>query len=285
VLTWDQSSDLDVRIGGKVDIRHQADPAGGLGESAVSIAEASGDAALAQVPFKRGTYYIRFIDQAGNASGFTEFSLDTRRPVPFAQLISAGVFSANNSTEDQVTIQEDPTFPSTNVGNTLSEDTVNQWLQLPAAQTWDDITNIDEVADIDAIGGDGTVAPEGVYFFSTGIALNAVTRMMVETVIETEIVDESNSWDAIADIDEVADIDAIGAGTAQPGQADAWIEARTTRDDPAGSPTFGPWQRVDSGIFNHRAIEFRIQARSFADTVNIRIKQARVLVRELPVDF
>ncbi len=285
VLTWDESTDLDVRIGGKVEIYHHADITGSLGDSAVFMAKTSGNAALAQVPFKRGVYYIRFVDQAGNASGFAEFGLDTRRPVPFAQLISAGAFSVNNSTEDQVTLQEDPDFPSNNVNNTLVEDDANNWLELAGAETWDDIANIDDVANIDEVGGGGEVSPEGVYFFSSGVSLNAVTRMIVETVLETEIVDESASWDAIADIDDVADIDAIGAGTAQPGQADAWIEMRTTRDDPTSSPTWGPWQRVDTGIFNHRGLEFRIQARSYSATVNIRITQARVLVRELPVDF
>lgn len=285
VLTWDQSPDLDVKIGGKIEVYHHADTAGSLGESAVLMATTSGDAALAQVPFKRGTYYVRAVDQSGAASGFSEFSLDTRRPVPFGQLISSGVFTANDATEDQVTIQEDPDFPSTNVLNTTIEDDPNDWIELAGAESWDDITDIDAVDDIDAIGGDGEVASEGVYYFSSGISLAAVTRMAIETVIETEIVDESASWDAIANIDDVADIDAIGAGTAQPGQADAWVECRLTRDDPTASPTWGPWQRVDTGIFNHRGVEFRAQLRSYSATVNIRVKQLRVLVRELPVDF
>jgi len=283
-LTWDQSTDLDVRFGGQVEIRHHSDEAGSLGADSILLATQDGNSTLAALSFKRGTYYIRFIDQSGNASGFAEFSADTRRPVPFGQFITSGTFDANNSTEDQVTIQEDPSFPSTNGANTLFEDTVNQWLELAAADNWDDITDVDAITNIDDVGGTGGVKPEGVYFYSSGIALNAVTRMIVETVLETTIVDESTSLDAVEDFDEIEDIDAVGANASQPGVADAWHEYRSTRDDPTGSPTWGPWQRIDTDQLNHRGVEFRVQARSFSQNVNIRISQARVIVRELPVD-
>lgn len=285
LLAWEQSGDLDVRFGGQVEIRHHSDPDGSLGDDSILLGYQDGNSALAQLPFKRGTYYLRFLDQGGRASDFAEFSFDSRRPAPFAQVISSGSFVANDATEDQITIQEDPSFPSTNPNNTMVEDTGNQWLELGPAESVDDVTDMDAVADMDAIGGDGTVAPEGVYFFSTGIALSAVTRMLIETVLETQVVDESTSVDNISDMDVVVDMDAVGANASQPGLADAWFECRTTRDDPTGSPTWTDWRRIDTDVLNHRGVEFRVQARSYAETVNIRITQARVLARELPVDF
>ena len=309
LLTWNRSSDLDVVIGGQVEIRHHPDTAGGQSANANSLASVDGNIAVTVVPFKLGTYYLRFLDQDDNPSAFAEWSTQDVRPVPFGQLITSGAFVANDSVEDQVTIQEDPTFPSSNPSNTLVVDSDNEWLTLAPGETFDDIADIDAIADVDDVGSEVSVSPEGVYFFSSGIALNAVTRMLIETQLESFLFEVpslvyasawsddtdfddpvpfaqtwtdalSNSIDLVPNIDELANVD----GAAVPGSADAWIEARLTRDDPTGSPTWGPWERIDSKIVNHRGVEFRVQARSYDPAVNIRITAARVLVREIVTD-
>jgi len=283
ILQWDRSVDLDVRQGGQVEIRHQSDDAGGKSEDSRQVATISGDAAIVQVPFVLGTYYIRFIDQGGNSSGFAEWSTDGVRPVPFAQTITGGAFDPNNSTLDQITIQEDPSFPSTDVNNTLEEDTINQWLTLPLEGGIDSITDIDTVTNIDDVPSADSVASEGLYFFATNIDLGARSRVLLETVVTTEVVDISTGIDSINNIDAITNIDAIGAGTAQVGQATAFVEARYS-PDAAAADTFGPWERLESRIFNHRSWEFRLKAQSFVPTVNIRISELRILARELPVD-
>lgn len=283
ILQWDRSVDLDVRQGGVVEIRHQSDDAGGKSGDSRDLAIISGDAAVVQVPFVLGTYYIRFIDQTGNSSGFAEWSTDGVRPVPFGQTITGGVFDANNSTLDQITIQEDPTFPSTNPSNTLVEDDLNDWLTLPLEGGIDSITDIDTVTDIDAIPASNSVAPEGLYFFATNIDLSARARVLLESVVTTEVVDVATGIDSIDNIDLIPNIDAIGAGTAQVGQATAFVEARYS-PDAAAADTFGPWERLESRIFNHRSWEFRLKAKSLVPTVNIRITELRIVARELPVD-
>lgn len=284
VLQWDRSSDLDVKFGGTAEVRHQLDTAGGEGGSSRFIASVDGNLALAQVPLILGTYYLRFLDQDGNSSGFAEWSTQDVRAVPFGQTISVGAFVSNDGvTENEVTIQEDPSFPSTNVDNTLEEDAINQWLTLPLIGGIDDVADIDDVDDIDAIQSADSVTPSGVYFFDTDVELSATQRVIVEAVIETEVVDVSSGIDSIANIDNVADIDGVGSGTAQIGQANAWVEARVSRGTIA-SDTFGPWQRVETAIFNHRSFQYRLQAESLVESVNIRVKQLRIIMREIPFD-
>jgi len=284
ILQWTRSTDLDVLFGGEAEIRHQVDTAGGEGGSSRFFASTDGNLAGLQVPLVLGTYYLRFLDQDGNSSGFAEWSTQDIRAVPFGQTITAGAFVANDgNTENNITIQEDPSFPSTNGSNTLEEDTINQWLTLPLEGGIDDVADIDAVANIDDITPANSVAPSGVYFFNTDIELNAVQRVIMEAQIETEVVDIAAGIDSISDIDQVTNIDAIGAGTAQIGQANAWVEIRFSRGTIA-SDTFGPWQRLESSIFNHRSFQFRLQAESLVNTVNIRVKQLRILAREIPFD-
>ena len=284
ILSWDQSTDLDVQFGGKVEVRHQSDVAGGKGGSSRLLATIDGNLSTITTSFVKGTYYIRFIDQQGNASGFAEWSTDEVRPVPFGQTITSGAFVANDGdTENQVTLSESPTFPSTNGLNTMIEDTGNQWVTLPTVGGIDDEPNVDLIANIDDIVTGNSVAEEGVWFFDQDIELTAEARVLWEAEIETEIVDIASGIDSIDNVDGVPNIDAVGAGTAQAGQATAWIEIRYSRGTVA-SDTFGPWERLESRILFHRSFQFRVQARSFLPSVNIRVKTARVFAREKSFD-
>lgn len=280
-LEWDRSPDLDVTVGGDVEIRHHSSTAGGNAGNSRFLTTVDGANATAQTPLLKGTYYIRFIDQDGNSSGFAEWSTQGVRSVPFGQLIVSGAFQANDTVEDQATIQEDPAFPSTNPDNTLVEDEINQWLTLPIEGGIDSVTNIDDVANIDLIPASNSVAPDGVYFFSSDVELTDVRRVRIEAEIETDVVDTAAGIDSISNIDNVPNIDAVGAGTAQVGQATAFLEVRVSRDTVA-SDTFGPWERVESRIFNHRSYQFRVRGKSFLETVNVRIKTLRVHMREVP---
>jgi len=279
ILQWDRHPALDVSHGGTIEVRHHTDCLGGRAEDAVLLATVTGDLTIVQVPAKRGCYYVRAIDQTGQASGFAEWGTDFLGPVVFAQLISGGAFSANDSDETKITIQEDPTFPSTNVNNTLLEDVGLQVLKLAPDNTWDDAADVDAIADVDLFAADpGAISAEGVYYFSSGVALTDLTRMRVETLIETLAVNTADSFDERPGlVDDYADFD----GTPEVGAIDAWIEARFTRDDPLASPTWTPWQRIDTINLFHRGVEFRLQVRSNNPSYNCHVSQLRVLIREI----
>lgn len=279
LLSWTKSPELDVTEGGLIQILHDTNTAGGNAANARVIATDVGGKTISQVPFSGGVYYARFQDTSGQWSDFAEWSTEDRRPVPFGQVIVSGAFQTNDTVEDQVTLAESPTFPSTNVNNTMVFDTDH--VELAAASTWDDVTNVDDVANVDEVGADGEVQPTGVWFFNQGIDLSAVTRVLLEAVITIEIVDQTDSIDNITDIDSVINIDAVGAAASQPGVANAWIEVRFSRDA-AASNTFGPWQKLTTQFFNHRSYEFRIVAETTQPTVNVRVSQAEIIARERP---
>ncbi len=280
LLQWMRSTDLDVIEGGRVELRHDPDPRGGRSQHSTLIEFEDGGRTTIQASFRVGTYYLRFHDIAGQTSDFASWSTQDRRPVPFAQFIVNGAFSPNDDNEDTFTIAEDPTFPSTNPGNTLVGGATG--LTLPLDTSFDDVTNVDNVIDVDMTALEGLVIPSGVYFFSTGIDLLQSQRVLIEAIIQGDIFDASDSFDDVVDVDEVEDVDSVGEQANQPGAATAWIEARVSRDA-ASAETFGPWERVTTSIFFHRSYQFRIIAMTTIPTVNIRITQARIRATEAPL--
>lgn len=275
-LSWDLSQDLDVRQGGFVEIRHDPDIAGGKENGSIIIRTTDGGQSGDFSPFKTGTYYIRFQDSTGNYSGFSSWSTQDRRPVGEADPLPG------EALVNGFTIEEGPAFGSLVGGNTMVKN--GSLIELPFEDTWDDEADVDAITDVDAVGGGGVV-PEGVYQFTAGtgeIELTESTRLLVETVLIMQLTDTSDNLDLVQDIDAVDDIDDVGASAVLAGLGTAWIETRVSQDTIADD-TFGPWERVDTAIFSHRSYQFRVQARSFADTVNVQITKASVRMRAIPI--
>lgn len=274
LLTWDRSIDLDVKEGGFVEIRHnQAITSAVIRDSTVLIRDVGGQTS-ALVPFKQGTYFLRFEDSQGQLSEAALWSTQTRRPVAIAQDISLVDIGGGG-----FTIQEDNTFPSTNIANTLLF--VTDHLELALTDTFDDEADIDLVANIDDVGG-GSVSPSGLYFFATSLELAAVTRVVLEAVLATEAFDLTSSIDDEPDFDQITDVDLVAGALLEPGVADAEMQVRFSNGTVA-SDTFGPWEKIDTGIFDARSFEFRVLAQSFVPSANIRITQARVRLRAVPL--
>ncbi len=280
LLQWDRHPDLDVRIGGKIEIRHHSDVAGGNAANSILLAggEVNGDATFTQVAALVGTYYIRAFDQLGIASGFVEWSTDNVRPVPFAQIISGGAFQTNDSNEDQVTIAEAPAWASTNPDNTVEVDLVTDVIRLPAAEQISDQALFSAIPLVSAVGGLSGVASEAVYHFFTRLELAAATRMRIEVELATEVTNPEDQFSERGG--NVSDFLSF-SGIIDPSVCNAFMEARFTRDDPNASPVWSDWERVESRVFFHRAIEFRVQLRSFDPVFNIEVSQASIRAREL----
>ena len=192
LLSWDLHPDLDVRVGGKIEIRHHCDVGGGNSSNSILLAggTVNGDATFAQPGGLVGTYYIRAIDQQGIAGPFIEWSTDNVRPVPFAQLISGGVFSPNDSNEGLVTIGEAPAWLSTNPANTVEIDRSQNVIKLLPATRISGVTPLFSGITplVSGVGTLGDVEPQGVYFFFTRLELDAITRMRIEVELDTTII-------------------------------------------------------------------------------------------------
>ena len=257
ILTWALHPDLDVRIGGKIRVRHAASMAGATWETSVSIGEAvSGNTTVAVLPLKEGTYLVKAEDSSGILSAVAA-AISTKQA-------SALAWSPLTS------VQEDDDFTgahaSTFVGSLM--------LQLRGTGLIDDAPDFDSIVSLDYYGG---VAASGTYDFAAGMDLGSVQRVRLTSTLAAEIVSVNDLIDSRAAlVDTWADFDGTAGAS-----ADAWVEVREADDDPAGTPTWSDWRRLDSAEFQARAFDFRCILTSADPAYTIRINQLRVAAANL----
>jgi hypothetical protein len=230
ILTWTRPSDLDVRIGGQIVIRHSiSSPA--TWPNSVSMSTVAGAEGIAVLPLKPGTYIIRAQDSSGVYGPATFLATSGAQALAFSPLDF---------------LQADPVFSGAkeNVG------VINGGLALVGTLLIDDWPNIDEVGPIDYVGG---IQPSGVYTFSAGLDFGAVSLVRLRSEIVMEPLAIEDLIDArLNTIDEWLDFDGTSGA-----ETDCYVEARFTNDDPTGSPAWSPWLRVDSSEIQARAVQSR----------------------------
>ena len=259
IIRWDQHPDLDVRVGGWIHIRHSSQTVGASWENSLSITDAvAGSATMAVVPLKDGTYLLKAQDGSGIFSKNHVSILSSAATV--LNFITTG------------TVQEDPLFSGT-FTNTVKDGAL---IKLGGSTNFDDIADLDATTTLDSLGG---VTASGSYGFATGFDFSTVKRVRVESLITALTVNVNDLCDnRTANIDDWNDFDGAGGG----GSADAWVEIRTTNDDPNGSPNWSSWSRVDVADLTCRAIDKpRIMMRSYDPAYNIHITQLRLTAKEL----
>jgi len=87
ILKWLPSSDLDVRIGGRIVIRHSGALTATWATS-TSMDEVAGSDAVALVPLKPGTYLLRAKDNSGNLGPVASVVTKGAQVLPFAPVMS-----------------------------------------------------------------------------------------------------------------------------------------------------------------------------------------------------
>jgi hypothetical protein len=87
ILKWLPSSDLDVRIGGRIVIRHSGALTATWATS-TSMDEVAGSDAVALVPLKPGTYILRARDNSGNLGPVASVVTKGAQVLPFAPVLS-----------------------------------------------------------------------------------------------------------------------------------------------------------------------------------------------------
>ncbi len=261
MLAWTQSDDLDVREGGIVEFRHSPSFSGVTWENSLGIREAvPGAATSAAVPLKAGTYVIRPVDSSGI-------------PGPVTTVTSKQASINGYSSLAGSPLTEETSFAGTHSFTTGT----GSVLKLSNAGQWDDIADLDAlVANVDDFGG---LALSGTYTFANAFDFGAVTRVRLTSKIAGSIVDlASGGFDERAGlIDEWDDFD---GSSAFGGAADAWVEYRQTDDNPAGSPTWSAWMRLDTAEAECRAVQARAQLRSTNSSYNVEITTLQVAAEQ-----
>jgi hypothetical protein len=260
-ITLDLHPDLDVRIGGRLLVRHSEATSAAEWSESFSIGDPDGYQGASVdliLPLKPGSYLIRAEDSTGQQSA------------TWAQVSTDGADIRVFAPVD--TIQEDDEFAGDHNGCVA----VDGVLKLSGAGLFDDIPDFDEVASLDDYGGTVTT---GTYNFASGLDLGTKQRVRLTSLLSGIVSNVNDLIDSReANIDDWVDFDGDDGGS----NGDCWIEARITDDDPASSPAiWSSWNRVDSTEVYCRGVEFRAQLRSYDAAYNMIVSQMRVKVEEL----
>lgn len=257
-LSWNQSSDLDVLIGGSVRIRWTPNTENPLWRNAVDIVPAlAGSASRAQAPLVSGAYMAKFVDSSGIASD-EEALIITTIPSPLALNIVR-------------TIDEAPAFSGVKTGMSYFEDYGG--IALDALKLIDDIEeDIDDVVNFDFAGG---VTPNGLYEFEEVFDLGGVFSSKLTAFIDAESVDVADLIDLREDnMDSWPDLDGDFID-----DVNAELFVQTTEDDPdSPDAIWTEWKRFFVGEYRARAFKFRLECNSGSPSHNIVIKGLSVTI-------
>ena len=256
-LKWDQTVDLDVKVGGKVHVRHSAltDGNATFSNSVDLINAIPGSSTDVVVPLLEGEYIVKFADDGGRLS-----PSDTSVIVDLPD--SLGKLLVKNHREDQ---QTPLPFQGTHVDTFYSDQ--YDALTLDGDDLIDSVTDFDAITVMDFLGD---IKSLGTYTFldtlDLGLALDAVElqrRFVTRAFLPADTVDSRTAL-----IDTWSDIDGGAVNN-----VNSELYVRSTNDDPSGSPTYGNWIPFNSGTFKGRAFQFKTELSSSKIDENILVDE------------
>ena len=256
-LKWDQTVDLDVKVGGKVHIRHSSltDGSATFSNSVDLITAVSGSSTDVAVPLLEGEYIVKFADDGGRFSPD-----DTSVIVDLPDAV--GKLLVKNHREDQ---QTPLPFQGTHVDTFYSDQ--YDALTLDGEDTLNSVADFNSIPVFDFLGD---IKPLGTYTFldtiDMGLALDAVEfsrRFVTRGFYPSDTIDSRtaliNTW---------TDFDG-----GQVNNVNAELYIRSTNDDPSGSPTYGAWVPFNSGTFKGRGFQFKTELTSTKIDENILVDE------------
>jgi hypothetical protein len=222
-LEWNPIPELDLSY---YLIRHALEETGAtFANSTTALEKVSRPGTSASVPTRPGTYAIRAYDKLGNPSVNS-----TQVVVPLAALETF----TNNLTD-----VESPTFPGTKTGCSVTSSQLR-------------ITNT-------------SVAPStATYTFTGSIDTGAVRRVRSRVDVNVNRFDSASAlFDSIPGLfDSIPGLFDDFTGGTQFEDTDVLTYISITEQDPAGSPTWSPYQLFKAGDFYGRAFRFQVVLKS-----------------------
>ena len=263
ILSWDQAPDVDVRIGGFVEIRHSPLTAGAVWEDSIELARpVPGGQTQARVPLLTGTISIKLVDDTGNKSVFAN-SVVVTLPAPQSRLLIYSYAEESESPPFSGTYQ-DMVYSSS-----LEAAGGGAGITIAAGLPWDsdEMMDSDELVDGDP-GEPVVVLPSGEYGFGSTYALPGV----FDVNLRRRLLSVSYSRDDFWDSDEMMD-SADSADGERSDVTNVRTLVRTTLDDPSGSPSWGDWAEFANSITRARGLQFKIEASTGDPTQNLLIQE------------
>ena len=259
ILSWDQAPDLDVRLGGRVLIRHSTrldTPA--WGDAISIIPAASGNQQQKQVPLLEGSYLLRFEDDGGRQSAEVTYVV-TDLPQPQPRLL------VKEYSEDQ----ESPPFNGNGIDMFYSA-----YFDALVLGSGVLISSHASIAALSSIAGADTsltqpVVAKGEYEFGSTYDMGGVFDVNIQrrfvsfTFNQLDLIAGRpglvSSWSSI-----------VGADA---GDVDAALLVRSTPTDPNVAPQWSDWNELANGIVRGRAFQFKVIASSYDLAQNIIIQE------------
>lgn len=234
ILTWRQASELDVQVGGRVIIRH--DPralASAEWNSSNDVVQAvAGSSTQKQVPLLPGTYFLKFEDFLGNrstnATGIEVTLLEPESRVAAKTWAEQSLATPFSGTKTNCAYDAGETALVLAPSVYVSPD---YWETIYCAGDCGAEYQFQDTFDLG-----------NAYDFR--IRRYIVSRPLVFSLLFDAI---SGSFDAQSGFFDGTVADQINVAT----------YVRTTLDDPAGSPTWGPWAEFVSGMIRGRGVQLK----------------------------
>ena len=238
-LRWDATTDLDVKVGGKVHIRHSSltDGTGNWNNSVDLIDSIAGTSTEVVIPKLTGETLVKFADSTGN------FSTNAASVLIQTPSQKADTLLVKNQREDQIS----PT-PFTGSKTNTEYDSGLDALQLTSSG--------------------GAINSSGSYQFASTLDLEGVFALDLQRYFVSRGVRPSDLIDVWPDIDARSDWDGAVID-----DVNASLSVRTTNDNPSGSPTWSSWVALKNGTFSGRAFQFKTDMTSNDTTENILVDQ------------
>ena len=254
-LRWTETVDLDVKVNGRVHIKHSSltDGSATWPNSVNLIPAVAGNSTEAIVPLIEGEIFAKFEDDLGNRSTNAASVL-----VDFPDTLGRLVVLARR--EDQDT----PPFQGTKTDCFYSNDF--DALIIDGDELFDDQDDVDAISSFDF---QGDILSSAEYEFVNTLDLGAAFSLDLARRFVTRAFFPNDSIDSrTANVDTWNDFDGTNAD-----RVNAKLYMRSTNDDPSGSPTYSAWREFINGTFTGRAFQFKAELESSDVAQNILIDE------------
>ena len=234
ILTWRQAPDLDVRVGGRVIIRHDPrDLASAEWNSSNDVVQAvAGSSTQKQVPLLPGTYFLKFEDFLGNRSTIAT-GVEITLPEPESR-VAAKTWAEQSLATPFSGTKTNCAYDAGETALVLTPDVYvspGYWETIYCAGDCGAEYQFQDTFDL----GDA---------YDFRIRRYIVSRPLVFSLLFDAI---SGNFDAQSGFFDGTVADQINVAT----------YVRTTLDDPAASPTWGPWTEFVSGMVRGRGVQVK----------------------------